>query len=215
MDRRRQPQGESLTRKRVTFPASPGPRIPVSDYSALVSDISGLLEQARRTVARSINGVLTATYWEIGRRIVEYEQKRQERTSYGERLLARLSHDLAAGHGRGFSERNIEQMRAFYLGWEISQTPSAKFEARAKCQTLSGISEAKKQQTPSAKSRQAILPVPASISQEFVPTGVFPLSWSHYVRLISVENPQARAFCESEAIRGSWSVRQLDRGYSN
>jgi predicted nuclease of restriction endonuclease-like (RecB) superfamily len=105
-------------------------------------------------------------------------------------------------------------MRAFYLGWEISQTPSAKFEARAKFQTLSGISAAKKQQTPSAKSSQALLPVPASVSQGLIPTGVFPLSWSHYVRLISVENPQARALYEAEAIRGGWSVRQLDRQIS-
>jgi predicted nuclease of restriction endonuclease-like (RecB) superfamily len=105
-------------------------------------------------------------------------------------------------------------MRAFYLGWEISQTPSAKFEARAKFQTLSGTSAAKKPQTQSAKSGQALLPVPVPISQEIISTGVFPLSWSHYVRLISVENPQARAFYESEAIRGGWSVRQLDRQIS-
>ena len=44
--------------------------------------------------------------------------------------------------------------------------------------------------------------------------GVFPLSWSHYVRLLSVEKPHARAFYESEAIRGAWSVRQLDRQIS-
>ena len=165
-----------MTRKRATLPTSPRPYVPASGYSALVSDISGLLEQARRTAARSVNSILTATYWEIGRRIVEYEQKGQERAPYGERLLAQLSHDLAASYGRGFSERNIEQMRAFYLGWEISQTPSAKFEARAKLQTLSGTSAAKKPQTPSAKSGQALLPVPASVSQELIPTGAFPLS---------------------------------------
>jgi hypothetical protein len=135
------------------------------------------------------NNILTATYWEIGRRIVEYEQKGQERAAYGERLLARLSHDLATSYGRGFSERNIEQMRAFYIGWEISQTPSAKFAARAKCQILSGQSEVKKQQTLSAKSGQALLPGPAPVSQEFTPTRVFPLSWSHYVRLIFGREP--------------------------
>ncbi len=173
-----------------------------ADYGRLVLDISCLLEDARRKAVRAVNSFLTATYWEIGRRIVEYEQKGQERAPYGERLLARLSRDLTAKHGRGFSERNIEQMRAFFLGWEIPQTPSAKFEARVKWEIS---------QTPSAKSGQALLSVPAPIPQGIVPADVFPLSWSHYVRLLSVENPRARAFYESEAIRGGWSVRQLDR----
>jgi predicted nuclease of restriction endonuclease-like (RecB) superfamily len=180
----------------------------------LVSDISGLLEQARRTAARSINSILTVTYWEIGRRIVEFEQRGKARAEYGEALLVNLARDLTVQHGRGFSKSNLFQMRAFYLGWEIFQTPSGKFEAQAKYQTLSGKSAVKKQQTPSAKSEQALLPIPASISQTFMPTGVFPLSWSHYVYLMSVENPQARAFYESEAIRGGWSVRQLDRQIS-
>lgn len=120
---------------------------------------------------------------------MEYEQKGQERAPYGEQLLARLSRDLTAKHGRGFSERNIEQMRAFFLGWEIPQTPSA-------------------------KSGQALLSVPAPIPQGIVPADAFPLAWSHYVRLMSVENSRARAFYESEAIRGGWSVRQLDRQIS-
>lgn len=160
-----------------------------ADYGRLVSDISGLLEEARRRAVRAVNSVLTATYWEIGRRIVEFEQGGQARAAYGEELLIRLSADLTAKHGRGFSDRNLRQMRTFYLGWEIWQTPSA-------------------------KSGQALLPVPAPIPQGIVPVDVFPLSWSHYVHLMSVENPRARAFYESEAIRGGWSVRQLDRQIS-
>jgi predicted nuclease of restriction endonuclease-like (RecB) superfamily len=203
-----------VTRKRATLLSLPRPRIPAPDYSALVSDISGLLEQARRTAARSVNSILTATYWEIGRRIVEFEQRGKARAEYGEALLVNLARDLTVQHGRGFSKSNLFQMRAFYLGWEIFQTPSGIFEAQAKCRTLSGKSEVKKQQTPSAKSRQALLPITTPIPQEIVSTGVFPLPWSHYVHLISVENPQARAFYESEAIRGGWSVRQLDRQIS-
>ena len=169
-------------------------------YGRLVSDISGLLEQARRTVVRSSNGILTATYWGIGRRIVEFEQGGKERAEYGRELLKRLGHDLTARFGRGFSERNLEQMRGFYIGWEISQTPSAKLEARVKVQTLPGQS-IEKEQTPSAQLNAVLM-------------GVFPLSWSHYVRLLSVEKSQARAFYEEEAIRGGWSVRQLDRQIS-
>jgi predicted nuclease of restriction endonuclease-like (RecB) superfamily len=111
------------------------------------------------------------------------------------------------------------------LEWEICPTPSGKFEAQAKHPTLSGESEVGKRQTPSlpapcpvrqagVESVQALAPVTAPVQPAFAPAGVFPLSWSQYVRLMSVENPQARAFYESEAIRGGWSVRQLDRQIS-
>lgn len=197
------------------------------DYGSLVSDISVLLEQARRTAVRSVNRILTATYWEIGRRIVEFEQGGKERADYGEGLLVRLSKDLTAKHGRGFSRANLQQMRLFYLGWEICQTPSGKFEAMVKCQTLSGESGTKQPRTPSlskskpqasrqaeAESGMALVPAFAPIQEALARAAVFPLSWSQYVRLMSVENPLGRAFYESEAIRGGWSVRQLDRQIS-
>jgi len=183
--------------------------MPAVGYDRLVSDISGLLEQARRGAARAVNAVLTATYWEIGRRIVEHEQGGKARAGYGEELLARLSADLTTKHGRGFSKRNIEQMRAFYLGWEIAQTPSAQFEARAKCSALSSELAGAIVQAPSGQSQI----VQTSSAESFAGSlaGVFPLSWSHYVRLLAVDKPHARTFYESEAIRGGWSVRQLDR----
>lgn len=181
-------------------------------YGELVSEISGLLEQARRGVARSVNAILTATYWEIGRRIVEHEQGGKARAGYGEELLVRLGNDLTKQHGRGFSWRNLYQMRLFYQGWEILQTPSAKFEARAICAAVSADSIASIIQTPSGKSR--ILQRPSAKLNAFSIPAVFPLSWSHYVRLIGVEKPHARVFYESEAIHGGWSVRQLDRQIS-
>ena len=169
-------------------------------YTHLVADISELIEEHRRQAARSVNSILTLAYWEIGRRIVEFEQGGEERAAYGEQLLARLSVDLIARHGRGFSRQGLQKMRSFYLGWEIRPTVSGKLAAQAKCPTLSGESSA----------ALAVLPArfPAAL------TGAFPLSWSHYVSLISVEDPLARTFYESEAIRGAWSVRQLDRQVS-
>jgi predicted nuclease of restriction endonuclease-like (RecB) superfamily len=173
-------------------------------YGSLLSGISGLLNQARRISARTVNSILTATYWEIGRRIVEYDQGGKARAEYGEELLKRLGGDLSSRFGRGFSERNLLKMRTFYLGWEISPTPSAKLEARAICPALSSDSKARSiPPTVSAESRRA--------GDVWQLTDVFPLSWSHYVRLMSVEKPHARAFYEAEAIRGGWSVRQLDR----
>ena len=151
--------------------------VPVSslDYGRLVSEISDLLERARRTAARSVNSVLTVTYWEIGRRIVEYEQKGKSRAAYGEELLARLSEDLRAKHGRGFSERNLRQMRAFYSGWEIWQTPSAKFEARVRL-SEAAAKELEKRQTSSAESAPSLAPVYLTVQTGMALTDIFPLS---------------------------------------
>ena len=77
-------------------------------YAKLLGSLTKLLEEARRASARSINAIMTATYWKIGRRIVEFEQKGKKRADYGVALLKRLSSDLTDGFGRGFSERNPE-----------------------------------------------------------------------------------------------------------
>jgi len=98
-----------------------------SSYTHLMGSIQDLLAQARQHVARSVNGTLVATYWEIGRRIVHYEQKGMARADYGESLLVRLSSDLTSSLGRGFSRQNLQQMRLFYLAYPsatIRQTPS-------------------------------------------------------------------------------------------
>jgi hypothetical protein len=149
----------------------------IEDYDGLLSGVASLIDEARRASAQSVNAIITATYWEIGRRIVDNEQGGRRRAGYGEALLKRLSADLVNRFGRGFSERNLEQMRNFYLAWPISQTLSAKFQP-ANSQTSS-----------------AELSVQALSDR-------FPLPWSAYVRLLSVKNGQARAFYEQEALRG-------------
>ncbi len=78
-----------------------------TDYAAVHTGIVTLLETARRAAARSVNALMTASYWEIGRRIVEFEQEGQERAEYGSALLKRLSADLTAGFGRGFGIYNL------------------------------------------------------------------------------------------------------------
>jgi len=97
-------------------------------YLGLVHDLSGMLEAARRSSARAVKSVMTATYWEIGRRIVEFEQGGEARAAYGVELLERLASDLSDQFGRGFSRRNLQQMRIFYLAFPsatVRQTPSA------------------------------------------------------------------------------------------
>ena len=69
-----------------------------------------LLEAARSASARAVNAVMTATYWEIGRLIVEVEQRGDSRAEYGEEVIKRLGQDLTNRFGRGFSWRNLYQM---------------------------------------------------------------------------------------------------------
>jgi hypothetical protein len=99
-------------------------------YGKIQTAIVELLKTARRAVVRSINAAKTATYWEIGRRIVQFEQGGAERATYGDALVERLAKDLTQRFGRGFSRQNLGQMRAFYRAW-----PAQKI-----CQTLSGES---------------------------------------------------------------------------
>ena len=84
-----------------------------NSYGELLSGVVRVIEQARLTAVRSVNVVLTSTYWLVGQRIVEHEQSGSERAGYGEALLKRLAQDLTIRLGRGFSERNIRQMRQF------------------------------------------------------------------------------------------------------
>ena len=174
---------------------------PSVEYGGLIGGIGELLEAARRNAARAVNALMTATYWEIGRRIVEFEQRGKKRAEYGEELLQRLAQDLTARFGRGFSYPNVNKFRQFYLAFPapgILSTPSIE-SIHTILSTPSIESQRKKGQTSSGE--LAVRDLAAR----------FPLPWSHYVRLLSTKSAEARRFYETEALRGGWSVRQLDR----
>ena len=152
-------------------------------YDSILGDISGVIDVARKSAVRSVNCIMTAAYWLIGRRIVEFEQKGQIRAGYGEQLLERLAEDLSVRFGRGFSYPNLNRFRQFYLTFP-------------------------KEENLSTVSRELGQPAHSfleTLSQRFS------LPWSAYARLLSVKNENARRFYEAEALRGGWSVRQLDR----
>ena len=96
-----------------------------SQYLSVLSDVIDMLAAGRQAAARSVNSIMTVSYWKIGWRIVESEQRGDERATYGESLINRLSVDLKQRVGRGFSERNLEQMRRFYLLWPVPETVPA------------------------------------------------------------------------------------------
>ena len=172
----------------------------ITGYKGFFTGISELLESARRTSARTTNAIITATYWEVGRRIVKYEQKGKERASYGETLLKHLSNDLVKRFGRGFGLSNLKQIRKFYIVYKDivkSHTMSGQFSekpAEPKVQTLS----------------EKLQIVSDQLSIAHIARN-FPLPWSHYVKLLAVQNPEARAFYETESLRGGWSVSQMNR----
>ena len=98
------------------------------NYGDLFDRIAEILNEARSKVVREINRAQVLAYWEIGREIVEFEQKGKVRAEYGEELIIRLSKDLTEKFGRGFSEINLRNMRRFYLEFptRIQQTLSVK-----------------------------------------------------------------------------------------
>ena len=92
----------------------------VPEYEQLLGRIDLLILTARSFAARAANAVITATYWDAGRQIVEFEQGGKARAAYGAALLERLSADLSTKHGRGFSVDNLERFRLFYLRFPLS-----------------------------------------------------------------------------------------------
>ena len=193
--------GRSVQSASAPLPASEGAlgerNVP---YQTVFGDVSKIIDAARESAVRSVNAAMTAAYWLIGRRIVEFEQSGEERAEYGAALIERLAEDLTGRFDRGFSRQNVQNMRLFYLSYpieKIRQTLSGKLPPPLRRQI---------RQTPSGNS-QAV-----SIEVGFDDLlAAFPLPWSAYVRLLSVRSESAREFYETEALRGGWSVRQLDR----
>lgn len=176
------------------LPKKNAPSSTGATYDCLFAEISGLLEKARHQSARSVNAIMTATYWLVGRRIVQYEQGGEQRAEYGEKTLGQLSSDLTKRFGRGFSVDNLENMRLFHLFYVDACQAAGKSETSSR-KSIHGKSE--------------------TLSRIFdldMLSKRFQLSWSHYVYLIRrAKSDEARSFYETEALRGGWSVRQLDR----
>src|SRR5258706_10085951 len=162
-------------------------------YKVVLSGVVELLNAARRASARVVNSLMTATYWEIGRRIVEHEQAGQKRAEYGEEVVSNLSADLTRRFGRGFGPAQVAAMRQFHLTFPLPQN----------FQSLIGNSE---------MVQSAIGESLAGTTERLSPVArALPLPWTHYVRLLRVRNLLAREFYAREALSGGWSVRQLDR----
>jgi predicted nuclease of restriction endonuclease-like (RecB) superfamily len=177
--------------------------------------IRELIAGARTTVARGVDLVQVYTNFEIGRRIVQEEQRGKDRAAYGKQITQALAERLTAEFGRGFSDTNLKLMRLFYLQdpQRIRQTMSDEFKASSKSQSVIGQSAIRQSLTDEFKvpsrgqtqSGQLDSPSPRPLS----------LSWSHYVFLLGVKNPDERSFYEIEASEQNWTVRELKRQFDS
>jgi predicted nuclease of restriction endonuclease-like (RecB) superfamily len=174
----------------------------IGGYEQTRDIIVEILESALSAAARSVNTIMTVTYWRIGHQIIEHEQAGLERAAYGEALFGRLAADLTARFGRGFSKQNLYQMRQFRLVWSPE-----KIRQSSQARALSPIL-----QTPSGELASGLLGAISDCPPD-TPTlaRAFPLPWSAYVRLLSIRSEPAREFYEIEALRNGWTVRQLSR----
>lgn len=172
-------------------------RKPVSPQSRLYDRIREILESARTSVVRSVNTAQVVANWLIGREIVEEQQQGKERAGYGEALLADLAKRLTEQFGRGWSVRQLEYCRSFYLAYPA--LISAENWNAMRSNLIPPLDEI-------ANAVRSELPVP------WQPGKLNPnLSWTHYRTLMRVNRPEARAFYEIEASQNHWSARELER----
>ena len=165
-------------------------------FERLFERISSLLEQARTTVSRNVNTVEVYTKYEIGRYIVEDEFEGKYRAAYGKTILQNLSTRMIDRFGEGWSYETLNLCKRFYAvysdfvtdGYKIQESNSVTTGYKINVLTQTDVSDVPKRTNPH-----------------------FGLTWSHYIILLRVKNPQARNFYEIEAAKQQWSKRQLQR----
>lgn len=206
------------TSKEVTAPQSRG----CAKKLGLAERVIALVEEARGKVAKAANVALVYTYYEVGRMIVEDEQGGKKRAAYGKAQLADLSRKLTERFGKGWSVENLTLMRRFYnvySNWVNGVYPIVEAGKRsARSKIVNGVYEI--QQKRSAKScaanQQFETAESTALAKVQTPeTRSFVLSWSHYLVLMRIENPEERRFYEIEAAENGWDLVELKRQYKS
>lgn len=168
--------------------------IPTRRIGQLFERISTLIEQSQHLVARTVKATEVYAKYEIGRYIVEDEQEGEHRAAYGKRLLKELSLLLTSNYGEGWSVETLTACRKFFLVYSKIVNSVHEIETAHREDSLRNYNK----KSESVDFQLALHPD-------------FTLSWSHYLVLMRLENPEARSFYEIECSRQNWSVRQLKR----
>ena len=180
----------------------------------LAERIERLIAEARKRTVAAVNTAMVYTYYEIGRMIVEDEQQGEQRAEYGKAVIKELAEKLTKKFGKGFSAQNLANMRQFFLTYSVGQpifqtlsrkslTPLTKPQIP---QTMSDKSESENSETLLRNSEKG-----QTVSDQLH----FTLSWSHYLKLMRIENPDERRFYEIEAAENNWSLRELQRQFDS
>ena len=158
-----------------------------NDITAINRDflesVSEVLLEARKNAKTAVNLSMVYAYYEIGRIIVEEEQRGEQRAAYGKQLLKGLSDYLTQNFGKGFSVANLKNIRQFYKVYSTDQICETVF---SQFDNLPTVNTGRK----------------------------FYLSWSHYLKLMRIDNIDERHFYEIEAIKNDWSLSELKRQYN-
>jgi predicted nuclease of restriction endonuclease-like (RecB) superfamily len=188
--------------------------------TTLYTRIRQILESARIRVARSVNTTQVVANWLVGREIVEEEQHGAKRAGYGDRLIRDLAKRLGREFGGGYGLSQLKDFRAFFLTYDqLLEDPKSHAarglsEGGAKSHAVRGLLPAGPKST-APHSESSGLEIPNALrseSGEWKPGRLSPnLSWTHYRTLMRVDRPDARAFYEIEAVKESWSARELER----
>jgi len=170
---------------------------------SLFERISALIEEARKRVVTTVNIAEVYTKYSIGQYIVEDEQQGEYRAQYGKQVLQNLSAKLTERFGDGWSYSNLRQIRQFYVVYSNLTDGACQIKNDRQC--LSNCD------TNSFQLEQQSCPSSQMVRKGKANELKFSLSWSHYLILMRIENPDARSFYEIECTRQQWSVRQLSR----
>jgi len=184
-------------------------------------DIRHLIVAARTTVAHGVDLVQVRTNFEIGRRIIEEEQRGKDRAAYGKEVIKALAERLTSEFGKGFSATNLAYMRSFFVLYQgrgaIFQSATGKLRSAKIFQSVTGKS-AIPMVLPAAKNSQSLNAKPSTGELDALSPSLprpFTLSWTHYVFLLAVKNPDERSFYEIEATTQGWNVRELKRQFNS
>jgi len=180
--------------------------IPAPIASApLYSRVREILESARSNVARTVNTTQVIANWLIGREIVEEEQAGKKRAGYGEALLADIAARLLLDFGKGWSVRQLEYCRTFYLSYPCLLEAQNSNALRSNSESL------KHKKTNAVRAESTTTQMAGWIPGILHPN----LSWTHYRILLRVGRTEARNFYEIEATRNAWSAREMERQISS
>jgi predicted nuclease of restriction endonuclease-like (RecB) superfamily len=155
----------------------------------LSSQLVEIIQLARNRVAGFVNFEMLVAYFEIGKKLVDELQEGAKRADYGEKLLLQVSNDLTALLGRGYSVQNLERMRNFYLYFSNSSNHLRKSDTLEKSSIELRISDTKT-------------------------IKILPLSWSHYLFLMRIDDPIERSFYEIESFMNQWKLKDLERQFN-